>query len=205
MPTTELLAYVEDEPTKAVLNAVVTHVNRLHHKDIAFRQGFPSITRGFGNLKKQAMRFYKTNCPTPVVFVTDLDTHACIHELAREWFPVTSLNELTDKFIFRIAVHEIESWIMSDGEGLARYLDISATNFPVCPDEIEDPKQYLLNVIRSKCRKKRFKEMLPSGNQAVGVEYNPVLIDYVANKWNAENAAAHSPSLNRMIQRFIKL
>ena len=74
---------------------------------------------------------------------------------------------------------------------------------PEKPDEEPDPKQTLFNLIRSKCRKKCYKEMLPLSGQHVGVAYNPMLCKFVRELWDPERAAIRSPSLNRSLSRVI--
>ena len=42
--------------------------------------------------------------------------------------------------IFRIAVREVESWIIADKEGIAEFLNVAVANFTDLPDNISDPK-----------------------------------------------------------------
>ena len=51
-------AYVEDEPTKAVLKKMIEYVNSYSRNRFLFCNGAPVITRGYGNLKNTACRFF---------------------------------------------------------------------------------------------------------------------------------------------------
>ena len=102
--------------------------------------------------------------------------------------------------IFRVAVREIESWIIADKKGIAEFLNISDSIFPNNPDRLKDPKQLLIEIIRTKCHRKKYREMLPERGQTVGVAYNSMLGEFIAKGWDINRAAAHSPSLRRAIR-----
>lgn len=197
-------AYVEDEPTKAVLNKIIDYVNSQSLNSFFFFNGEPTIMRGCGNLKKTASRFLRAErAGIWSIFVTDLDQFESAQCLCNDWFGLACPGLLPSQMIFRIAVREVESWIMADKEGIARFFNVSVANFTDTPDKIPDPKQYIFNIIRSKCRSKRFKEMLPLRGQAIGIEYNPLIVGFIVEHWNIENAMSNSPSLKRAIQCFI--
>ena len=133
--------------------------------------------------------------------ITDLDTGICAGELIRDWFgiPVREPISLPKEVVFRVAVREIESWIIADLAAWAQYIGIPLANFSTSPDTLPDPKQHLLNVLRNKGRRKLHREMLPSGTAHIGPRYNDVLCDFISTTWSAARAAANSPSLKRAI------
>jgi len=50
------------------------------------------------------------------------------------------------EFFFRIAVKEIESWILADRINFSNYLGIPVQRIPLITDEINNPKQFILNL-----------------------------------------------------------
>ena len=200
MADIETFAYVEDEPTKAVLNKIISFVNNGSTNRFCVKQGFPYITRGNGKLKQKAQNFInatKNGCWA--IFVTDLDQNESVNTLCQEWFSVPCFRSLPCKMIFRVAVHGVESWIIADRKNISKFFNISETNFPCDTDNLPDPKQLLFSIIRNKCRKKKFRDMLPLGNQHVGIEYNPQLVKFITENWDIEQAMRISPSLTRTV------
>ena len=201
-------SYVEDAPSAAVMRKLVAARNaRLSHK-LVFFSGFPAVVRGYGAIKSRCEAFLsmaKTgNC---ILVLTDLDTAECPCDLIRDWFAIPRGNPvfLPPQCIFRIAVREVESWVIADLDTWAAYIGIPVVNFSTQPDQVGNPKEYLLNVIRRKGKKKIHREMLPQGAAAIGPRYNEVLCDFVENSWNPERAAEKSPSLNRALKALMKV
>ncbi len=169
---------------------------------VVFKPGFPENKRGCGNLKTLIPKVsaMAENAGLRTFILTDLDSIPCAPELLRNWFELdgTSL-KVPANLLFRIAEREVEAWLLADREGLSSFLDIACVNFRADPDVLPDPKQYLMNVIRSKGRKRYHKEMLPSGGAHVGPEYNPKLCEFVNTYWNLDVAKVRSGSLQRAI------
>ena len=90
---------------------------------------------------------------------------------------------------------------MADVDAFSKYFGVPSANLPDNLDTIADPKQFLFNLVRTKCRRKKFLDMLPLAGQHVGINYNPVLVDFVTNHWSPFLAAQHSPSLARTLLR----
>ena len=104
---------------------------------------------------------------------------------------------------FRIAVRSVEAWLMADREGIATFLGIPKENFPVNPDLETNPKLFLVDLVRRKCRKKRMREdMIPTqtGKLKVGPLYATRIPEYAQFHWRPEIAAQHSDSLARCIR-----
>ena len=94
---------------------------------------------------------------------------------------------------------EIESWIMADRFAIAQYLSISVDNFPKKMDEINDPKKFLLDIVKKSRSRKLKEDLIPaSGSTAkIGPNYNARLSNFVRNDWDVHEAIKHSESLNR--------
>ena len=195
-------SFVEDEATRAVVLRLFDYLQRVSGVDMSLSQGHPVITHGYGKLKEKALRLWNASkSGIDCFFLTDLDNHPTPNQLGKSWFGIECLGQLPAHYIFRISIREIESWIMADVETFSRHLGVAAANFPDEMDSIPDPKLFLFNLIRSKCRRKRFLEMIPQPGQHVGISYNPVLCDYIARLWRPESAARHSSSLARTLAK----
>ncbi|MBD2634537.1 DUF4276 family protein [Limnothrix sp. FACHB-881] len=152
---------------------------------------------GSGFLRKNAVKFNTAAQSIPFIVLTDLDQKQCPVLLIKEWLGETKRHR---NFLLRIAVHEIESWVMADRSALAKFLQISDDNFLQNPDDIGDPKRFLLNVVSKKCRKRSLKEALlplPGSTATQGRGYNLVLGDFIRNSWRTSYAVESSPSLRR--------
>lgn len=95
-------------------------------------------TGGFGWLKKRLPEFVGLSKRCPVLVVTDLDRKSCAPELARSWLGGQCK---PDGLIFRIAVREIETWVMADRSGFSDFSGIPSARVPRQPENLEDPKQ----------------------------------------------------------------
>lgn len=98
---------------------------------------------------------------------------------------------------FRVAVREVESWLLADHEGFARYFKVDASRLPVDPDAEPDPKRTLMNVVRGSRRRAIRDAMLPRPGTSVGPLYAATLIEFATTAWSLERAARRSGSLRR--------
>ncbi|MGE4292519.1 MAG: hypothetical protein AB7E32_09945 [Desulfovibrio sp.] len=151
-------------------------------------------SHGFGNIKKNIIVYNKSAHVIPFFIITDLDRHTCAPSLIAEWFGQVSPAE---KLIFRVAVREIESWLLADRDAAAEFLGVSSKKIHIGPDEIQDPKQFLINLAQSS-RKRLIREgITPINSSPLGPLYNDLLSDFIRMQWSPERARVHSPSLNR--------
>ena len=162
-----------------------------------YRIGTPYSGGGFGYIKKRIAGFNAASIHVPFFVLADLDNHECPVALMNDWLPAKSRNQ---NLIFRIAVREVESWILSDRAGFASFIDISIQNIPLKPDLVPDPKQALINLVK-KTRKRRIKEDIVPRNEyaAIGPNYNDRLMEYVLQNWDIDRAIENSDSLKRAI------
>lgn len=100
---------------------------------------------------------------------------------------------------FRLAVREVESWLLADHEGVADYFRIERRLLPDNPDEEDDPTQTLVNLARKSksTRVKRAMVPKPGTSASVGPEYEGVVIEFGLNVWDIERASQRSESLRR--------
>lgn len=203
MDTVDCYAFAEDEPSCEVIRVLVKHRNEhiAGKPRLMLPTGFPENKHGNGNLKNLLPKLVQmSQNGLGVLVVTDLDQNHCASLLIQEWTSPNAAVSLPKRLWFRLAVREIESWLLADRIGLAKFLGISPSNFPSCPDDLPDPKQFLLNVIRAKCKKRRFRDMLPGRTTSIGPEYNPVLCEFIRGHWRPSRALENSPSLVRAVK-----
>jgi len=154
---------------------------------------------GIGYLKKNAKAFNDTSQGCPFLMLADLDKAECVPSVKEDWFP----NGVHDSLIFCMAVREIEAWLLADRKGFSGWLQIRKASIPPLSEEIYDPKECLLGLVRSSRKTSLQRDILPpSGSSAsIGRNYNAPLITFVQNTWDIEAAASNSASLRRMLTR----
>ena len=104
-------------------------------------------------------------------------------------------------FIFRIAIKEVESWLLADREGFAEFTGVSIVNIPQNPDLENDPKQTLINIARRSRKREIREDIVPiNDNAQIGPNYNDCLMKYVLKYWDISRASSQSESLRRAIQ-----
>ena len=156
---------------------------------------------GKSYLQQKARNFNRTAHEGCGIFMlTDLDSpNMCPPTLIRSWIR----GPLNRRFLFRVAVMEIESWIMADRQALSEFLSIPIHRVPRNTDNIPNPKEFLVSLAR-RCKQRTVREALVPArgeNRVVGPRYNAMLSDFVHNQWDLERAASVSPSLKRTINR----
>jgi len=154
---------------------------------------------GNGYLRSRIGTFMSVAKRRPVLMLTDLDQTKCAPTLIRKW---TKGKALPTRFLFRVAVREVESWLLADREGIAKYLSIAPQKITSAPEEIADPKAYLLDLARGAPRELR-NELLPAKGSIAsqGFGYNSRLREFVAKDWSPKRAAERCESLRRALDR----
>lgn len=153
---------------------------------------------GFGYLKNNIKGFNQASVVNPHFMLTDLDNYECPVKLRNEWVNF----ELKPNFIFRVAVREVESWILADREGFSHFLNVSIAHFPINPDNETDPKNILIQLAKRSNKRTIKEDIVPiNQNAKIGPNYNGCLSEFVFKLWNIENAILHSESLRRAYEK----
>jgi hypothetical protein len=155
--------------------------------------------KGIGYLKQKIGGFNNAAKGMPFFILADLDMAECPPLLVKEWLPAPSHNNL----LFRIAVREVEAWLLADRKGFSKFLGLNLNRIPVYPDELRDPKNTLIQLSK-RCRKRAIRSAIvpePSSTARIGPEYNAILSEFVNFRWNPEDARKSSPSLDRTINK----
>ncbi len=153
-------------------------------------------------MKKKIRAFNKAAQSIPFLILTDLDNSPCPPQMIKSWLDIPKHPNL----LFRIAVREVESWILADREAIAGFLGISEKKIPDDTDSLPDPKAFLIQLARkSKSRSLREELAPPSGaTSRQGPNYNNRIIAFIRDTWNADAASQHSRSLRRALERLRK-
>ena len=161
---------------------------------------------GFGELKRKMPTFDKiAQYREPMLVITDLDNlHLCLRQFREEWCQGL---QMPPEFVFRIAVAEIESWLLADRNRIAQWLGISETLVPRRPEAIPLPKECLVGLAR-RSRHRSLREAMvpkPGSTGATGPGYNDHLGEFATSNWRPDIARTNAPSLDRAIIRIDEL
>lgn len=193
MTECNLLVAVEDELSAAVMRKLIQATGR---KFIISRI---MNARGYGRLRSDIPKFRNACHVLPHVVLTDLDQYPCPPALLRDW----KAQSLPPQLLIRIAVREVEAWLLADRIGIANFLSVARTKVPQYPEAEADPKRTLINLARRSRRQRLTIELVPeTGSSAsIGPFYNSRLSEFVNTSWDVESARTVSPSLDRTLSR----
>lgn len=159
----------------------------------------PSInTRGITKLIASLQRYgQQATYVQPVLCIADTDGK-CPVDLVSSWLPVVN----SQRFLFRLAVSEAESWVLSDRQAAADFFGVSVGRVPQEPDHLADPKREVLRLARrSNVRPLRQEIVSATDINKPGTGYNVHLCKFVAEHWRATRAAEQSESLSKAVLR----
>ena len=189
-----MIAAVEDVLTEAVLRRMLRELR----PDLAISVFLGKTGRGY--IEKRAIELNRTARSIPVIILMDLDRpKPCPADLIAK---VLS-SQPAPNLLFRIAVMEIESWVMADRDRFARFLGVPSHRIPLNTDTISAPKEFVVSLARRSSRRDVREDLVPAagGTAVVGPAFNPRLVTFVTNEWSLRRAAECSPSLRKMVQR----
>lgn len=186
---------VEDSPSETILRKILNQLKRPYQVSNCLCQG------GYGYLKKRIASFNQAAAKAmPFLILTDLNSSVCPPKMINSWLKGAPKHP---NLLFRIAVKEVESWILAHREGIAAFLGISEKNVPMDTDSIPDPKAFLIK-LAGKSRSRLLKEGLipqPGATSRQGPNYNSRIINFIQENWDAGAASLHSKSLQRTLDR----
>lgn len=145
-----------------------------------------------------------TNPNKALVAIRDLDGSKtgfpCAGEARKEW-----LKSSPPSLCFRIAVQEIEAWLLADKQAIISFFDVTESSYDQVigsdPDSLHDPKMSLC-LLAAQSRSRSIKHdvrLRPDGKE--GSTYTSTIIKFVKRSWNPKRAANNSVSLRRCLQR----
>jgi hypothetical protein len=196
MPREKLVfitAAVEGNVDEAVVRRLIEHVG-----------GTPGPVygrNGKDHLRQRISNYNQAARLSPWVVLVDLDHDAeCAPPLRSAWLPA-----LLPYMCLRVAVRQVEAWLLADRERLAKFLSVSTSRIPHNPESVEHPKNTLVEIARYSRRRDIREDMVPraGSGRSVGPAYTARLIEFVISErtgWRPEVAARYSDSLNRSLR-----
>lgn len=155
---------------------------------------------GYGYLKSKIKNFNQAAKGIAFFVLTDQDNpNECPPQKIAAW-----LNQpVHPNMIFRVAVMEVESWVLAHRDAFANFLSVPVARIPQDTDSIKNPKQFLLSLARRSRSRRLRDDLVPrKGSTAtVGPDYNSQLSQFVKNYWDVNKAVMHSESLKRAYRR----
>ena len=160
--------------------------------------GFRYPSGGYGWIKNRINGFNNAAKGMPYLVLTDLDRCECPPVLIRDWLTGAKHHNL----LFRVAVRQVESWLLGCRILFARFLGVPENMIPIAVDEIPNAKAFVIDLAkRSRKRQLRLDIVPQEGSTAkVGPDYNGRLIYFVENIWDPDIAREISPSLQKAIE-----
>lgn len=137
----------------------------------------------------------------PWVVLVDLNHDAdCAPPLRSSWLPRPAPN-----ICFRVAVREIEAWLLADRDRFSAFFSIAASRIPANPEAEPEPKRRVVELARWSRRRAIREDMVPrpGSGRVVGPAYASRLIEFVADVadgWRPHVAARSSDSLDRCLR-----
>jgi hypothetical protein len=109
--------------------------------------------------------------------------------------------------VFRIAVREIEAWLLADRGSFSHFFRVDRNRIPTQPDLLDDPKSTVLEIIQHSRSRAIRDAMLPRKNSGVteGPGYAIQIAQFASGPWQPRVAAVSSDSLNRCLRRLDSL
>jgi len=165
--------------------------------------------KGCDYLHKKLVSFYHVALKGyPIFVLTDLIDTGCP-------CPSEAIIKITDGaikvsssfFTLRFAVYELESWILADRKGIAKYLGVPKSKIPSQPDLLINPKLQLVNIARKSKKKIIRDRLVPTVNHAgiVGQDYKACMEEFILKHWDIYSAAEESNSLARCLYKLSSL
>lgn len=151
--------------------------------------------RGKGRLDRNLHRYNTAARFSNWLVLRDLDHDApCAGAMAGQLLP-----DRSERMYFRIAVREVESWLLADRQSIARSLSVRIGLVPEDPESVDDPKAEIVRLARSSRSRATREDLVPApGTSApVGPGYLSWVAEYASTKWRPSVAADRSRSLAR--------
>jgi hypothetical protein len=183
-------AAVEGIVDEAVIRKLVIYTGA-SPGSIYGKNGKPDIRLKVQGYNKAAQR-------NPWIVLVDLDNDAqCAPTLHAAWLPHP------ERFMcFRVAVREVEAWLLADREQMASFLAVGCDRIPHDPESLADAKEALVNLARKSRRKEIREDMVPraGSGREVGPAYASRVIEFVSRHWRPDEASLKAESLSRAIE-----
>lgn len=152
------------------------------------------------NAYNQAARF------APWVILIDLDhDDDCAPPYRKSCLP-----HPTPYMCFRVAVREIEAWLLADRERLSKFLSVGTSHIPHNSELLDSPKLTMVEIAKHSRRRDVRENMVPraASGRKIGPAYTSLLIEFARDPedgWRPSVAAKSSDSLDRCMRSLEQL
>jgi len=188
---TPIAIATEDQLSEAIALRLISEIQTPHF--IQHKLG----KTGNGYLRSKMGNWYRMAQHQVMVVVTDLDRANCLVEFRDQWL----VAEPPANLVFRIAVREVESWVLADHHAMRELIGVKGV-LPVAPDDLADPKRALLGLAKGAPKQVRDDLLkVTNGNLTQGLGYNARLTAWINSEWSPKRAADRSPSLAKARSR----
>lgn len=153
--------------------------------------------KGKADLRSKLSGYNSAAGYRPWLVLVDLDNDAvCAPALRQDWLAAPS-----QFMCFRIAVREVEAWLMADRESLADFLRIRRTRVPDDIEGLEDPKRTLVDLARESRVNAIRADLVPrpGSGRSAGPAYTSRLTSFAEHHWDVGRASTRSRSLSAAI------
>jgi hypothetical protein len=116
--TIDVALVAEDILSLVVMQKVLAHTGRDYQVVRTFNE------KGVGNIRRALDKYRNASRALPHVVLVDLDGGTCPPLLLEQWGVVN----LPDGMMFRVAVREIESWVLADRNGFSAFFGVAANS-----------------------------------------------------------------------------
>lgn len=168
--------------------------------DLGYAAGNVYGKRGVSYVMDKAAGFAVRGEFSPILILADLMDLgvACAAEGRQLLVP-----EAPRFALVRLAVPELESWMIASKRELADFFGISVTRIPTNGDVLEDPKRELINLARASNRARIQSMFVPRAgvSSVVGTGYVEGIAEFMSRHWRLAAAADNSASFSRFVER----
>lgn len=189
----EIALVVEDVLGLYVMEKVMAHTERGYAVIRPLNEG------GVDKIRASIDKYRNASHALAHVVLIDLDDAPCAPLLRVQWGTAT----LPAAMLFRVAVREVEAWVMADRAGFAHFAGVPQNKVSQTPETLEDPKRTLINLVRQSRNRRLASELVPEQGTSMskGPLYNERLGQFVREKWSVSAAMQVAPSLQRTVNR----
>jgi hypothetical protein len=189
---------VEDALSEAVLRKLLHDTRCGYQVALCYpertRQKVLPAQSGWGQLYGQRRVFAAVSARVPVILLVDLDDRKCAPSMLAKWKEGLPL---TPNLLIRIAVREVESWLLADFGHLMEFLQVEHPGPAPVPDSLSDPKSEIILAAGQSRNSDIRRDMIPISSGKTGRGYTSTMKAFVRDFWSPRRAAKVSESLNR--------
>ncbi|MCR4410970.1 MAG: DUF4276 family protein [Thermoguttaceae bacterium] len=163
--------------------------------EVGAQPGAIHVVGGKPHLKDKIRAYNHAAAQHPWVVLVDLNhEESCAPALRNRWLPHPAR-----LMCFRVAVREVESWLLADRQSISQFLRVALARVPRNPDSLDDPKRTIVDLARRSRRREIREDMVPrpDSGRSEGPAYASRLIEYSLTLWRPSVAVGHSDSLRR--------